>query len=51
MPSETIELVLREMRARRFPEAKELLDGLGKELENPQKFFDEIKEVVEKHEK
>ena len=50
MPSEKIELILREIRARKYPEVKELLDDLGEELEKLQKFFNEVNEVVKKHE-
>ena len=39
MPSETIELILREIRARNYTRAKELLDDLGKELEKLQKYL------------
>jgi len=43
--NEIIELILKEIRARRYPEAKRLLDGLGEKLDNLQKFFDEIKRL------
>ena len=47
--TETIELILSEIRARKYPEAKRLLDELSIELEKLeklQKFFDDIKSVV-----
>ena len=44
--NEKIELILSEMRARKYPEAKKLLDELDIELEKLEKFFDEIKSVV-----
>jgi len=52
--SEITELILKEIRARNYNEAKRLLDKLDldlNKLNNLQKFFDEIKGVVEKHEK
>lgn len=48
MTNEIIGLVLKEIRARRYPEAKKLLDELSVELEkleNLQEFFDEIKKL------
>ena len=43
--NETIQLILREVRARKYSEVKRLLDELDMELENLQEFFDEIKKV------
>ncbi len=43
--TEKIELILKEIRARKYPEAKKFLDELGADLDNLQKFFDEVKKL------
>ncbi|GAH41022.1 unnamed protein product, partial [marine sediment metagenome] len=37
--------ILKEIRARRYPEAKRLLDEFSEKLDNLQKFFDEVKKL------
>ena len=43
--NETIQLVLREVRARNYSEVKNLLNELDIEIENLQEFFDEVDKI------
>lgn len=45
MTDEITGLILKEIRARRYPEAKRLLDEFSEKLDNLQEFFDEIKRL------